>query len=452
MENGQILARSAPELGGEVGHGKVIMDELTKSTIRLFDKWLHKGVIDRLDEVAVFGSYLYKAIFNGEVHEKFNKTYHQFNEYRRKNPDSILRIVLEFHSSAKELAGYPWEYLYYPDSPNTGRGFFIASKNALILLRHVPLEFPSHVQPETELRILIVSSSPNELPELLLDPVIKAIDEFATSNTQKVRVEKLKDPHSDKFIDKLVEFRPHILHFIGHGRWNRENQAGEIAFLSQDDDNKADWIEDYAFADFFADYQPEVIFLHACEGATTETIERFKGLALQLVYSRIPVVVAMQYPIENIIACQFASKFYECLGRGKPIDRAVQEGRALLKIYQRKNTLMCRAFGIPVVYSRYLEGGGLSVDLTALSPELIAPQEVKTEPCPNCNAMIPPTYVKCPKCRAAITTCNNCHKLMAIKYGVCGYCGQEYRAKESQAEVRAVKNDIVRGRELPTEL
>ena len=116
-------------------------------------------------------------------------------------------------------------------------------------------------------------------------------------------------------------------------------------------------------ADAFLDFQPRLIFLHTCEGdkedkedAESESYDGFKKLALELVYSQVPAVVAMQYPVKNRVAIKFAETFYQCLGEGKRIDEAVQEGRLELGRYLDEQNFSSRAFGSPMVYLQKCRG------------------------------------------------------------------------------------------------
>ena len=133
-------------------------------------------------------------------------------------------------------------------------------------------------------------------------------------------------------------------------------RKGHLAFVKDEKDETVRWISDVDLADAFMDFQPRLIFLHACEGASSDSYEGFKGLALQLVYSKIPAVVAMQYSVENKVAIQFAKTFYQCLGEGKPVDVAVQAGRLELGMYLGEQNFSSRAFGSPVVYLQSAQG------------------------------------------------------------------------------------------------
>lgn len=402
--------------------GTVQMDLLREQTIEVFRTWLADGAIAKRRELVLLGSYLYKTLFDGEISEAFRK---EFDKVQTE-PSTILRLVLEFNREARELAEWPWEYLYYPDSREE-RGFFIATRTRLVLTRHVPLkEFAKDLKREEKpLRILIVVSQPQNLATVSPEPVAKAIEDLAKRLPDTIMVERLSQPTKRTLPDKVKDFHPHVLHFIGHGKY--EGEAGYLALVSEKDQSQPIWINDVDFADCFTDYQPRLIFLHACEGAYTSSYNAFRGVALQLVYSRVPAVVAMQYPITNNVANCFAEKFYESLGKGTPIDVAVQEGRKELGMYlDEEESFSSRVFGSPVVYLQSAEG----IIFAATEP---APPSRVPCPYPKCDGSVLPTKRFCPVCRRELMRCPKCGDLMAKEIGFCESCG--YTEKQRKEEL-----------------
>jgi CHAT domain len=337
---------------------QIHMDRLWSQTISMFRFWLEKNKSDQRDDFVVLGWNLYNALFgDDEIRQAFEK---ELNESLKKKSNPPLRLILEFKPGARELAEYPWEFLYCP----IGKGYFLGACTEMILARHTPWPmYPDETtrderRPSSEpLRILMVISSPefeevnsyfdsskmrNKLPEISAEDVRRKI-----SSLKYATVETLSKPTKESLTDRINTFKPHVLHFIGHGK------NGKLALVQAKDKALADWIEDASLADCFADHQPRLIFLHACEGAVSGSYELFKGLALKLMEARIPTVVAMQFEVGIGEASRFATRFYEALSLGRSIDEAVQLGRAELgtgKNEQGQQNYSSRAFGCPVVY------------------------------------------------------------------------------------------------------
>ncbi len=332
--------------------GEIQMDRLREQTINFHSRRLDSDDIEDREELTVLGSYLYRTLFDDKISREFKKDY----DRAQNKPSTVLRLVLEFEPDARELAEWPWEYLYYPDTYRE-RGFFIAARARLVLSRHVPTndEIVKDLKPEEKpLRILIAVSQPGNLPIAQYEPVVEEIENLKTRLPSAIEVETFHQPSKRGLTNIVNEFRPHVLHFIGHGKYTEE--GGFLALVEEEDKSTVRWIRDMDLADCFMDFRPRLIFLQACEGAQTESYRAFRGLALQLVYSRVPAVVAMQYPVTNLVASRFAVKFYESVGEGKPIDLAVQEGRLELGLYLTAENFSSRAFGSPVVYLQSAEG------------------------------------------------------------------------------------------------
>ncbi|MFX0205522.1 MAG: CHAT domain-containing protein [Candidatus Hodarchaeota archaeon] len=427
--------------------GKPQIDGLRKSTIEIFNDWLAEGKIKKRKELVVLGSYLYGVLFSGEVDTAFNKAFDEV----QKQQDTALRVVLEFEPEARELATMPWEYIYLAKTGKE-KGSFIATRNKLILTRHVPLTVEAEdLQPrEKPLRILIVVSKPKDLTVVKAEPVIDSIEKLKRKSPNAIMTDKLDQPTKRSFTDKVKDFKPHVLHFIGHGMC--DEQGGRLAFVQEEDQKSSARIDDIDLADCFQDFQPRLIFLHACEGASNESYEGFSGLALQLVYAKVPAVVAMQYPIKNKMAIKFAKKFYECLGEGKPIDVAVQAGRGELGMYLDEKNFSSRAFGSPVVYLQSAEGI-IIADRTGLPPDEKKPPAGETQlvPCPNARAGCPgKVYLTdsiCTSCRDELMLCPQCGDMISKTNGICARCKFKIEVSDAESKPGTLRTVTIQGQE-----
>ena len=403
--------------------GNIAMDRLTKSLISVFDSMVSRGKIDNREELQVFGSILYTILFQGEIDTEFKRAFDEIGE----QPDTRLRLVLEFEQEARALATLPWEYLYYPDTDRE-KGFPIGSQSKIILTRHVPLSssFATLTRTERPLRILIAVSRPRDLSMVSADDVIQALEKLREQFPGAIEVERLDNPDPRSFHQKIGEVKPHVLHFIGHGQWDIVKQSGALAFVGED--GSSAWIRDRDFSDYFMDYQPRLVFLQACEGAESQSYEGLRGLALQLIYSKIPAVIAMQYPITNRAATQFAVKFYACLGEGKPIDLAVQEGRLELGMYLQGDHFSSREFGSPVAFLQSKEGIIIPGGQPEAPPPITTPVIASKVSCPNpdCTGLVSENQIICLKCHHELAKCPNGH-LIDKNLGKCAFCGYGFK-------------------------
>lgn len=338
---------------GEEETGKVLPDELRDQTVRVFTDWLRRGKIDRREPLEVLGAHMYQALFVGAD----NKIAAFFQKALREVPrGERLSLRLSLKSGAGEMGDWPWEYLYSPDSAME-KGFFLSTHVNLVLSRYRP-HAGNRSKPVAEkgpLRLLFVSSKPSDLPSFDEQPIIKAIETLA--ERMPIKIVPRSDPTIENFDELLQEENPHVLHFIGHGRFGPRSGLGEIALLDWKK-KEAIWVSGKVFAEFFTQARvfPRLVFLHLCDaakvpGAPDESLAaNFAALAPELIDAQIQAVVAMQYPIPNDRAIIFCRVLYQKLAEGEPIDDAVRYGRWKLVTAAESAAYNDRVFGTPVLY------------------------------------------------------------------------------------------------------
>lgn len=407
---------------------EIKLDSLGQRTIDIFHRWLAKGNITERDELVVLGTSLYNILFD----ESFSEEFWTELQKVRNEDDVVLRLVLEFRPAAKDLARLPWEYIYFPDSERWGRGFFLAADPGLILARHVLPRPEEPPRPSAKrLKVLVVVSAPasDRYSDIRPKPVLEQLRRLSKAKGSVLDIAVLRKPTKTSLQEAIDKHKPHIVHFIGHGEYVREGQEaeGRLVLLDEGDKKSPSPIGDDDLADCFQSHEPRIIFLHACEGAATDSYGAFQGVALKLVYSRVPAVVAMQFQIENGVANTFAKSFYQALGDGKPIDQAVQAGRLQLGKYLEQRNFSSRAFGSPVVFLKSAE---------ALTPELQPPvveappeeRRPRKVPCPYpdaCGGYLLSVAPSCPVCRRPVEPCPtpDCKAGVKVPGEPCAVCG-----------------------------
>lgn len=345
--------------------GQLSLDQLRRDTIRVFEDWLRKDKIRVRQELVVLGHHLYFALFSQGIPGKTSPAdlLRKCLEGVQKDEGSRLRLQLRFTEENASLIRLPWEFLYSPD-----RQQFLATDVNLVLSRYIPLGVDREpLNPEKgSLRILIMISRPSDQQDVIAKDVVKEIE-----NVPGVKVEMVKNATLDALEAALTEHRPHVFHFIGHG--NYDESGGSLALVdpktgSSDPLDDVTLIQSFQAKGIF----PRLVFLHMCEGGKAEgdasALQAFSGFAPRLMHARIPAVVAMQYPIKNKDAQEFAVAFYRDLATGGTIDGAVQQGRH--RIDRLRQT---RVFGTPVLYMHSCDGIILPPPSTSSSPSPQSP-------------------------------------------------------------------------------
>jgi hypothetical protein len=328
------------ETGGEKS-GSITQNQLNKDSVEVLVRWLNRGQLEKPQEFKVLGTHLYHLLFDGSVRTFFENA---LDEAKAKGE----RLSLQLSFQQQTLSTMPWEYLYCPET-ETERGYFLATDVNLAISRFLPLGSISLDRQTGKLKILLVISQPSGPSIIVAKPVNDALSKL--SEVHPIEIDTLETPTVDNFQNRLGTFKPHIVHFMGHGQLDEDGE-GQIALLGRDEQTAA-WCNFYTVAEYFRSVTPlpRLVFLHMNEGASQTFTSTLKKLASDLLRSDVQAVLAMQCPILNNVAIRFCRKFYPALAAGEFIDSAVQAGRIEM-IRTDPDRYTNRMFGGPVLYMR----------------------------------------------------------------------------------------------------
>ena len=436
--------------------GKVLKDELVDRTIRRFVYWIDKNgnPVDPVgckgEDLQILGQHLYNLLFTSkrEKHPKtdqeisvrfcFENALKNFEQDRRNNEQLRLRVILTFHQKADELAALPWEFIHVPWQPES---FFLAGKKTeLILTRCVPEAGDPNVPldpGERPLKLLIVRSAPAGIGTVEAEDAINYIKSLHKEGV--IEVEDLDNPTYAQLREKVEARKPHIFHFIGHGRADpfempglalqREQKEIEedqalLGARNRHEVSKLAWAGSAIFVELFKNCPPRLVFLQACKGAASGY--RFHSTARDLIKAKIPAVVAMQFEITNEDANIFAQKFYQHLSAGRSVDEAVSEGRwELGSSSLNRGAWNDRGFGTPVIYLQARGAlisprAGEAVPVEKKADDTLRSTKVA---CPHsgCTGWVIPGANWCTGCKGKLTVCPKCRGISTP--GFCPNCG-----------------------------
>ncbi|MDM8568487.1 FxSxx-COOH system tetratricopeptide repeat protein [Thiotrichales bacterium HSG1] len=109
----------------------------------------------------------------------------------------------------------------------------------------------------------------------------------------------------------LLDHKPNIIHFSGHG-------AGQSGIVLEDDAGKRQDVDGETLANFLEPFNIDCVILNAC----------FTALQASAIVQHVDFVIGMNQPIQNGAAIQFAVGFYDALAAGELIPDAFDLGRA----------------------------------------------------------------------------------------------------------------------------
>ncbi len=323
--------------------------ELENHLLRLQNALLRSGgerrqqpLPDQAD-VQLFGQALFDALLAGDIRGRFEVC----QEQARRHEHTGLRLRL--HIQAPDLAALPWEYLYSRD-----RAEYVCLSRYSPVVRYLNLpQPPEPLTVKPPLRILGLIANPSDLKALNTkverQRLETALDDL--SNAGLAELQWLPGQTWRDLQRALREGPWHVLHFIGHGGFDRNLDEGNI-FLA-DDQGRARPLGATELARLLSNHRYlRLAVLNSCEGAKGSNLDVFSSTASILVRGGIPAVVAMQYEITDDAAIELSRTFYESLAGGWPVDASLAEARVAISVAV-PNTI---EWGTPVLHMRAPDG------------------------------------------------------------------------------------------------
>ncbi|QLE57539.1 AAA-like domain-containing protein [Nostoc sp. TCL26-01] len=198
--------------------------------------------------------------------------------------------------------------------------------------------------------ILILSAHPINGKPLRLNQEVRDIeaglerarnrDQFQVISKWAVRTQDLRR--------SLLDYKPEIVHFSGHG-------AGEAGLVLEDEAGKGQLVSTQALAQLFKLCQAsiECVFLNAC----------YSEVQAEAISQHIGCVVGMNEEIGDVAAREFAIAFYDALGANRSYEDAYEFGCNAIDLQSIPES------AIPVLKSRNLRNQQTQTT-TALSLEI----------------------------------------------------------------------------------
>lgn len=265
-----------------------------------------------------YGAALFAALFTGAARSRYDATCALAARDRQG-----LRVRLRVHDPA--LAALPWELLYDPD-----RGEFLALSQSSPVVRGVTQRQPqAPFAVDGPLRVLALAASPASWPALDMAAERAALEQAVALTGGGAELVWVGGGAGRDLHDSLLHGPWHIFHFIGHGYF--DDIDNDFALVLVDAENQARLLGSAAVARLVADHPSlRLVVLNACQGAQAGV--GYVGLAQLLAERGVPAVLAMQYPIGEAAALEFARTFYTALALRRPVDVATSEARKAMSV------------------------------------------------------------------------------------------------------------------------
>jgi tetratricopeptide (TPR) repeat protein len=270
--------------------------------------------------------------------------------------------------AATEMMKLPWELLH------DGETYLFQGAKPTRVRRRLPntkvLDVPVVATP---IRILLVTARPEDDSCAYIDHRVSALPLVEAMETLPglVKLHVLSPPTLPALRDELDHARNenkpyHVVHFDGHGVYDRTVGLGGLCFEHPDDIGKLTdrrhvtiFTQDNAehgtgLGSLLRDHRIPLVFLEACQTAQAEKAS--ESVASELLKVGVASVVAMSHSVLVETARRFVEAFYDALARGARVGDAMLDGQRQLK----DDTFRGRIFGagklrledwfVPVLY------------------------------------------------------------------------------------------------------
>lgn len=231
----------------------------------------------------------------------------------------------------------PWELLH------DGQGYLFQGPKGVRVRRRLPNRHPREpLSTAAPLRVLLVSPRPEDEFASYIDhrvsarPLAEALDALGSLASLKI----LAPPTFPALVAELLRGqeagKPYqVVHFDGHGVYDRRHGLGALCFELPEDEEKLDFrrseiVGAERLAEVVRDHRVPLVFLEACQSAMTK-VDPTASVASRLLQGGVASVAAMSHSVLVETARRFVGVFYSRLAAGKLIGEAMLAGQRALK-------------------------------------------------------------------------------------------------------------------------
>jgi hypothetical protein len=306
--------------------------------------------IDKLSQMivdpAACGKALSEALFNDQrLAEAFGAA--------RSSAESLnvpLHLRLLVGAGASELYRLPWETIHDPRD-----GSLLTANANLPFSRYLssPDWRPVVLRSRGQLRALVVTANPADLPSYNLSPVdVKGELSRAKTALGAIPVISLPDETQSRraslenILTHLQQQACDLLYLVCHGSWMKE----DTWLWLEDDAGNTDRVSGAALAERLQSLtsRPILVVLASCQSADSRAEGNLTALGPRLVDAGIPAVLAMQAAISMQTVEKMMPVFFSELQRHGQIDQALATARGSVREYQD--------YWVPALFTRLEDG------------------------------------------------------------------------------------------------
>lgn len=238
--------------------------------------------------------------------------------------------------AATLLLSLPWELLH------DGAGYLFQGAKPVRVRRRLPntkvLDLPVVAPP---IRVLLITARPEDESCGYIDhrasalPLVEAMEHLGGL----VHLHVLNPPTLPALREELDRARRqqqpyHVVHFDGHGVYNRQVGLGGLCFEAADDlgalaRRRHQTVYTDELGPLLRDHRIPLVFLEACQ--TAQADQASESVASDLLKGGVASVVAMSHSVLVETARRFVQAFYKSLAQGARVGTAMLAGQRHLR-------------------------------------------------------------------------------------------------------------------------
>ncbi|MCC6730744.1 MAG: CHAT domain-containing protein [Chthonomonadales bacterium] len=268
------------------------------------------------------GRHLHSLLHTGTLADAWDDLRERYP--REAAPEQGLRTLLDMRDP--DLRRLPWELLW----DGGRRRFFADPANPFVRGRTRPGgQSPACTWP---VRVLVVVGWADDDPAVRVADEVEGIEDAFRRMGKTVYFEVERRPAKDRLLGTpgrpgvIERLRPHIFHFIGHGRGpGGQGDTGALLIEAE----MGGWeLTAYDAAVCFPRWPPRFVCLNACRSSDLAVQEGAWAMADAFEQLGVPAVLGMQADVRGDAAARCAATLYAALADGEPLDVALARGRA----------------------------------------------------------------------------------------------------------------------------
>jgi len=263
-----------------------------------------------------------KALFDAI----FGKSTDAMRLFGRFDDDHGAGRAFTIDTTEPRVLRLPWELL------RDEGGYLFAKNPPMTVLRRMHQTRRTEISAfEPPVRILMVTCRPDSVgfidPRSIATPLLDSLDGIP----EQVEVEFLRPPTLRALDVRLRDAnqpRVHIVHFDGHGVYDKSVGLGFLLF--EDENHQKHQVDAEQLGTLLNESGIPLMVLNACQSAQPDDRNPFASVASRLIESGVGAVVAMNYSVLVETAKRFTSEFYGSLARGLSANATMDSARRSL--------------------------------------------------------------------------------------------------------------------------